>query len=148
PCRKLDIELETGFFIGVGNELGQPVEAATADGNIFGMVLLNDWSARDIQQWEYQPLGPFNSKGFATTISPWVVTMDALAPFRVEQPVQEPKPLRYLRGASSAGVDLNLEVRLAPQGCTEATTIARTNFKHMYWTMAQQLAHHTSSGCN
>jgi fumarylacetoacetase len=148
PCRKLDIELETGFFVGVGNALGSPISAADADGNIFGMVLLNDWSARDIQQWEYQPLGPFNSKGFATTISPWVVTMDALAPFRVEQPQQMPKPLAYLRGAANAGVDLHLEVLLKPKSATSPTTIARTNFKHMYWSMAQQLVHHTSSGCN
>jgi fumarylacetoacetase len=148
PSRKLDIELETGFFVGVGNALGAPVHAKDADGNIFGMVLLNDWSARDIQQWEYQPLGPFNSKGFATTISPWVVTMDALSPFRVEQPVQEPEPLGYLRGASHAGVDLELEVLLKPKSADSAKTIARTNFKYMYWTMAQQLAHHTSGGCN
>src|ERR1700730_17918590 len=148
PCRKLDIELETGFFVGIGSSLGSPIPATTADKHIFGMVLLNDWSARDIQQWEYQPLGPFNSKGFATTISPWVVTMDALAPFRVEQPVQIPKPLSYLRGATNAGVDLNLEVQLKPKFAASPTTIARTNFKHMYWSMAQQLAHHTSSGCN
>jgi fumarylacetoacetase len=148
PSRKLDIELETGFFVGVGNALGSPVHAKDADNNIFGMVLLNDWSARDIQQWEYQPLGPFNSKGFATTISPWVVTMDALSPFRVEQPVQEPQPLGYLLGASRAGVDLELEVLLKPKSTDTAKTIARTNFKYMYWTMAQQLAHHTSGGCN
>jgi fumarylacetoacetase len=148
PSRKLDIELETGFFVGVGNALGSPVSAKDADGNIFGMVLLNDWSGRDIQQWEYQPLGPFNSKGFATTISPWVVTMDALEPFRVEQPAQEPEPLGYLRGASRAGVDLELEVRLKPKSADSAKTIARTNFKYMYWTMAQQLVHHTSGGCN
>ncbi|WP_321956334.1 fumarylacetoacetase [Paraburkholderia bannensis] len=148
PCQRLDIELETGFFIGVGSTLGSTISAKTADEHIFGMVLLNDWSARDIQQWEYQPLGPFNSKGFATTISPWVVTMDALTPFRVEQPVQEPQPLAYLCGAERAGVDLNLEVRLKPQAAESATTIARTNFKHMYWSMAQQLAHHTSGGCN
>jgi fumarylacetoacetase len=148
PCLRLDIELETGFFIGVGSTLGSTIAAKAADEHIFGMVLLNDWSARDIQQWEYQPLGPFNSKGFATTISPWVVTMDALTPFRVEQPAQEPQPLAYLRGTERAGVDLNLEVRLKPQDSESATTIARTNFKHMYWSMAQQLAHHTSGGCN
>jgi fumarylacetoacetase len=147
-CCKLDIELETGFFIGVGNALGEPIACAQADDHIFGMVLLNDWSARDIQQWEYQPLGPFNAKGFATTISPWVVTLDALAPFRVEPPAQHPEPLPYLRGADRDGVDLNLEVSLRPHGAARATTIARTNFRHMYWTMAQQLAHHTVSGCN
>ncbi|MGF6985260.1 fumarylacetoacetase [Paraburkholderia atlantica] len=148
PCRKLDIELETGFFVGIGNALGSPIDAKAADEHIFGMVLLNDWSARDIQQWEYQPLGPFNSKGFATTISPWVVTLDALSPFRVEQPTQDPQPLAYLRGAHRAGVDLELEVRLKPQHADVAKTIARTSFKHMYWSMAQQLAHHTSGGCN
>jgi len=146
--QKLDIELETGFFIGIGNELGSTVPAKTADEHIFGMVLLNDWSARDIQQWEYQPLGPFNSKGFATTISPWVVTMDALAPFRVEQPEQVPRPLGYLRGAARAGVNLELEVQIRSASATSPKTIARTNFKHMYWSMAQQLAHHTSGGCN
>jgi fumarylacetoacetase len=148
PCRKLDIELETGFFVGVGNALGEPIPCAEADDHIFGMVLLNDWSARDIQQWEYQPLGPFNAKGFATTISPWVVTLDALAPFRVEQPVQQPEPLPYLRGAANGGVELHLEASIRPHGVKEATTIARTNLRHMYWTMAQQLAHHTASGCN
>ncbi|REG59364.1 fumarylacetoacetate hydrolase [Paraburkholderia sp. BL6669N2] len=148
PCRKLDIELETGFFVGVGNTLGTTIPAADADGHIFGMVLLNDWSARDIQQWEYQPLGPFNSKGFATTISPWVVTMEALEPFRVEQPPQMPKPLSYLRGATRAGVDLHLEVQLKPKAAASPTTIARTNFKYMYWSMVQQLVHHTSAGCN
>jgi fumarylacetoacetase len=148
PSQRLDIELETGFFVGVGNTLGSPINAKTADDHIFGMVLLNDWSARDIQQWEYQPLGPFNSKGFATTISPWVVTMDALAPFRVDQPPQDPEPLAYLRGARCAGVDLELEVRFKPRGTDISKTIARTNFKHMYWSMAQQLAHHTSGGCN
>jgi fumarylacetoacetase len=112
------------------------------------MVLLNDWSARDIQQWEYVPLGPFNSKGFATTISPWIVTLDALEPFRVAQPAQDPQPLEYLRHAGEHAFDISLEVLLKPQGAKEATTISRTNFRHMYWTMAQQLAHHTVSGCN
>jgi len=147
-CRKLDIELETGFIIGRGNALGEPVPCGEAETHIFGMVLLNDWSARDIQQWEYVPLGPFNSKGFATTISPWIVTLDALEPFRVEQPQQTPTPLAYLRHDGPHGFDIALEVRLRPEGAAHATTIARTNFRHMYWTMAQQLAHHTVSGCN
>lgn len=147
-CRKLDIELETGFIVGRGNALGEPIACEDAEAHIFGMVLLNDWSARDIQQWEYVPLGPFNSKGFATTISPWVVTLDALEPFRVAQPVQEPQPLEYLRHAGNHGFDIALEVLLRPEGASEATTIARTNFRHMYWTMAQQLAHHTVAGCN
>jgi fumarylacetoacetase len=147
-CRKLDIELETGFIVGCGNALGEPIPCDEAEDHIFGMVLLNDWSARDIQQWEYVPLGPFNAKTFATTISPWIVTLDALEPFRVAQPEQSPEPLPYLRHAGAHAFDVSLEVRLRPSGAHDATTIARTNFKHMYWTMAQQLAHHTVSGCN
>lgn len=112
------------------------------------MVLLNDWSARDIQVWEYVPLGPFNAKTFATTISPWVVTMDALEPFRTAQPKQSPEPLPYLRHTGQHAFDIRQEVNLLPQGSAHATTIARTNFKYMYWSMAQQLAHHTVSGCN
>jgi fumarylacetoacetase len=148
PSRKLDIELETAFIVGEGNALGEPIVVGDAERHIFGMVLMNDWSARDIQQWEYVPLGPFNSKGFATSISPWVVTMDALEPFRVEGPAQDPEPLPYLRQDGKASIDLHLEVSLQPEGTAEATTICRTNFKHMYWSMAQQLAHHTVSGCN
>ena len=148
PSRKLDIELETAFIVGEGNALGEPIPVAEAERHIFGMVLMNDWSARDIQQWEYVPLGPFNSKGFATSISPWVVTMDALEPFRVEGPAQDPEPLPYLRQDGKASVDLHLEVTLRPEDTAEATTICRTNFRHMYWSMAQQLAHHTGSGCN
>ena len=147
-CRKLDIELETGFVIGAGNALGEPIACADAEAHIFGMVLLNDWSARDIQQWEYVPLGPFNAKTFATTISPWIVTLDALEPFRVAQPAQEPQPLAYLRHDGEHAFDIHLEVTLRPQQAKQASTIARTNFRHMYWTMAQQLAHHTVSGCN
>lgn len=147
-CRKLDIELETGFVIGRGNALGEPIACENAEDHIFGMVLLNDWSARDIQQWEYVPLGPFNAKTFATTISPWIVTLDALEPFRVAQPMQEPQPLEYLRHAGNHAFDIALEVLLRPEGASEATTISRTNFRHMYWSMAQQLAHHTVAGCN
>jgi fumarylacetoacetase len=147
-CRKLDIELETGFIVGRGNALGEPIACGEAEDHIFGMVLLNDWSARDIQQWEYVPLGPFNAKSFATTISPWIVTLDALEPFRVAQPEQTPQPLPYLQHAGAHAFDIALEVRLRPEREDAATTIARTNFKHMYWTMAQQLAHHTVSGCN
>ncbi|VCU70402.1 Fumarylacetoacetate (FAA) hydrolase family protein [Pigmentiphaga humi] len=148
PCLKLDFELETGFFVGVPNGMAEPVACGEAESHIFGMVLLNDWSARDIQAWEYVPLGPFNAKGFATTISPWVVTMDALEPFRTAQPAQDPLPLPYLRHDGAHAFDIHLEVALRPQGAPQAATIARTNFKHMYWTMAQQLAHHTVSGCN
>jgi len=147
-CRKLDIELETGFIVGRGNALGEPIACADAEDHLFGMVLLNDWSARDLQQWEYVPLGPFNAKTFATTISPWIVTLDALAPFRVAQPKQEPQPLDYLRDDGDHAFDIALEVRLRPEGASEPTTIARTNFRHMYWSMAQQLAHHTVAGCN
>jgi len=147
-CRKLDIELETGFIVGRGNALGEPIACEDAQAHIFGMVLLNDWSARDFQQWEYVPLGPFNAKTFATTISPWIVTLDALEPFRVAQPVQEPEPLAYLRHQGAHAFDIELEVRLRAHTARTATTIARTNFRHMYWTMAQQLAHHTVSGCN
>lgn len=150
PCKKLDIELETGFIIGRGNALGEPVRCEDAEQHIFGMVLLNDWSARDIQTWEYVPLGPFNSKTFATTISPWVVTMEALAPFRVATPAQEPQPLPYLQNKTGEkqGVDIHLEVQLKPEKSNQASTICRTNFKYMYWSMAQQLTHHTVSGCN
>jgi fumarylacetoacetase len=150
PCKKLDIELETGFIIGRGNALGEMVSCASAEQHIFGMVLLNDWSARDIQTWEYVPLGPFNSKTFASTISPWVVTMEALAPFRVAGPEQDPQPLPYLQQGREvkAGVDIHLEVQLRPEHSRQASTICRTNFKHLYWSMAQQLTHHTSGGCN
>ena len=150
PCKKLDIELETGFIIGSGNALGEPIACEAAEQHIFGMVLLNDWSARDIQTWEYVPLGPYNSKTFATTISPWVVTMEALQPFRVSTPVQVPEPLAYLQHKPGIhhGVDIHLEVVLTPEQSGLPSTICRTNFKTMYWSMAQQLAHHTSSGCN
>ncbi|VXB09655.1 Fumarylacetoacetase [Burkholderia sp. 8Y] len=147
-CRKLDIELEMGFIIGAPSELGDAIACEDAEAHIFGMVMLNDWSARDIQQWEYVPLGPFNAKGFATTISPWIVTLDALEPFRVQQPEQAPQPLEYLRHAGEHAFDIALEVDLRAAGDELAQTISRTNFRHMYWTMAQQLAHHTSGGCN
>lgn len=148
PCRKLDFELEMGFIVGKETALGEPVSTAAAPEHMFGMVLLNDWSARDIQQWEYVPLGPFNSKGFGTSISPWVVTMEALEPFRRDNPEQSPEPLAYLRQQDKNAYDIALEVALQPQGAAAPSTICRTNFKAMYWTMAQQLAHHTVSGCN
>lgn len=147
-CRKLDIELETGFIVGVGNTLGEPIACEDAEQHIFGKVLLNDWSARDIQTWEYVPLGPFNSKGFATTISPWIVTLDALEPFRCAQPEQQPEPLSYLRHEGQHSFDITLEVDMRAQDDAVRTVISRTSFKRMYWTMAQQLAHHTVSGCN
>ncbi len=148
PSKLLDFELETGFFIGPGNALGQPISVKDAPDHMFGLVLVNDWSARDIQAWEYQPLGPFLAKNFATSISPWVVTMDALAPFRVTAPVQEPTPLPYLQSDCEEAYDVHLEVTLQTPTLASAFTISRSNLKYMYWTVCQQLAHHTITGCN
>ena len=145
-CRKLDFELETGFIVGKATALGEPIAIEEAENHIFGMVLLNDWSARDIQQWEYVPLGPFNSKTFGTSISPWVVTLEALEPFRCASPVQEPQPLPYLRENTANNYDIHLQVAIAADG--SETVISNTNFKHMYWSMMQQLTHHTIAGCN
>jgi fumarylacetoacetase len=146
--RSLDFELEMGFFIGAGNDLGEPISIENAREHIFGMALLNDWSARDIQAWEYQPLGPFLAKNFATSISPWVVTMDALEPFRVDAPKQDPAPLSYLKTDSANALDLNLEVTLQSAGMDAPQTISRSNMKYLYWSMEQMLAHHTVTGCN
>ncbi len=149
PSRLLDFELEMGFFIGPGTNLGEPVPIHRAHEYIFGMVIVNDWSARDIQKWEYVPLGPFLGKSFATTISPWVVTMDALEPFRTQGPAQDPEPLEYLRHPDArAAYDIQLQVALLPTGSNAPHTICRSNFKYLYWSMAQQLAHHTVNGCN
>lgn len=148
PCAKLDFELETAFIVGGDTALGEAVSVSDAESLMFGMVLVNDWSARDIQQWEYVPLGPFNAKTFATSISPWVVTMEALAPFRVPGPLQVPEPLPYLRQSGARSVDIELAVDLQPDTAAQSTTICRTNYRAMYWSMAQQLAHHTVSGCN
>ena len=145
-CRKLDFELETGFIVGKATALGEPIAIEEAENHIFGMVLLNDWSARDIQQWEYVPLGPFNSKTFGTSISPWVVTLEALEPFRCASPVQEPHPLPYLRENTANNYDIKLQVAIAAAG--SETVISNTNFKYMYWSMMQQLTHHTIAGCN
>jgi fumarylacetoacetase len=145
-CRKLDFELETGFIVGKATALGEPIAIEEAENHIFGMVLLNDWSARDIQQWEYVPLGPFNAKTFGTSISPWVVTLEALEPFRCASPVQEPQPLPYLRENTANNYDIHLQVAIAANG--SETVISNTNFKHMYWSMMQQLTHHTIAGCN
>ena len=150
PTRMLDFELELGFVTGPGNALGQPIKPAEAREHIFGLVLVNDWSARDIQAWEYQPLGPFLGKSFATSVSPWVVTLDALEPYRVAGPQQDPAPLNYLRSSENWNYDIDLVVYLQTASMREtgagAQTIARTNFKYMYWNMAQQLAHATSNG--
>ncbi|MFQ5445415.1 MAG: fumarylacetoacetase [Saprospiraceae bacterium] len=147
PSRLLDFELEMAFVVGVPNEMGQPVKTAQAEDHIFGLMLFNDWSARDIQKWEYVPLGPFLGKNFASTVSPWVVTLEALEPFRMDGPVQNPEPLSYLEYEGKKRFDINLEVQIQPEG-GEPFTVCRSNFKNMYWNMAQQLAHHTVGGCN
>lgn len=148
PSKSLDFELEMGFFIGPGNPLGQPIPIGKADEHIFGMVLVNDWSARDIQKWEYVPLGPFLAKNFGTSISPWVVPMAALEPFRTTGPAQEPTPLPYLRSPANAAIDIHLEVHLQGDKMPAPQRICTSNFKHMYWNIYQQLAHHTVNGCN
>ncbi len=150
PSRLLDIELEIGFVTGPGNRMGRPIPIEAARDHIFGLVLVNDWSARDIQAWEYQPLGPFLGKSFATSISPWVVTLDALEPYRVEGPKQEPRPLPYLRTVEPWNYDVTLLVELQTQKMRENGTppevVSRSNFRYMYWNMAQQLAHASVNG--
>lgn len=147
PTAALDFELEVGFVTGPGNPLGESIPASAAADHIFGLVLVNDWSARDIQRWEYVPLGPFLGKSFATTVSPWVVPLTALAPYLTEGPPQEPSPPRYLRAPGRWAVDIDLEVGLTPPSGVEAV-ITRVGFASMYWNMAQQLAHVTSNGTN
>lgn len=147
PSMRMDFELELAFVIGRATQLGQTVPVTEAEDYIFGMILFNDWSARDIQQWEYVPLGPFLGKSFASTISPWVVPIEALEPFRVQGPVQDPTPLPYLNSSKPHNFDIALEVWIQPENGT-ATRVCQSNFKYMYWNMAQQLAHHTSNGCN
>lgn len=147
PTRLLDMELEMGFVIGKETQLGESVSTAKAEDYIFGMVLFNDWSARDIQKWEYVPLGPFLAKNFASSMSPWIVTLEALEPFRVAGPEQQPAVLPYLQYNGEKNYDISLSVDLrTPGGTTQ--TICRSNFKYMYWNMCQQLAHHTVNGCN
>jgi fumarylacetoacetase len=146
--RALDFELETAFFIGPPNELGRPVPIAEATDHIFGLVLMNDWSARDIQTWEYQPLGPFLAKNFCTSISPWIVTLDALEPFRKPLPPQDPEPMEYLRLSNDFSFDIRLQVELQTEKMTAPQVISRTNFQNLYWSISQQLAHHTVGGCN
>ncbi len=147
PCKLLDFELETAFITCGENELGESITTGNAENYIFGMVLLNDWSARDIQKWEYVPLGPFLAKNFASSISPWIVTMDALEPFRIPGPKQNPDVLPYLKYEGNKHFDINLEVMIQPDGSKEKV-MTNSNFKYMYWNMAQQLAHHTVNGCN
>jgi fumarylacetoacetase len=147
PCKRLDFELEMGVVIGQPSAMGEMLTEPQAEEMIFGFVLLNDWSARDIQQWEYVPLGPFQAKAFATSISPWVVTREALEPFRVHGPAQDPAPLPYLKQALANNYDLQLDVGLRTAQMNETARICRTNFKYMYWSSVQQLIHHASSGC-
>jgi fumarylacetoacetase len=147
PCKRLDFELEMGVVVGQPSPMGEMLTESQAEQMIFGFVILNDWSARDIQQWEYVPLGPFQAKAFATSISPWVVTREALEPFRRQGPVQDPQPLPYLRQTQPNNFDLELDVSLRTNGMNEAQSICRTNFKYMYWSSVQQLLHHASSGC-
>jgi fumarylacetoacetase len=147
PSRLLDFELEMAFVIGRETQLGEQVPVEKAEDYIFGMVLFNDWSARDIQKWEYVPLGPFLGKSFASSISPWIVTMDALNPFRMENYPQDEPVLPYLESKEPHRFDLNLEVAIQPDG-GEENVVTRTNFKYMYWNICQQLAHHTVNGCN
>jgi fumarylacetoacetase len=148
PSREMDFELEVGFFVSHGNRMGEPIGVEDAYEHIFGMVLVNDWSARDIQRWEYQPLGPFLSKNLATSISPWIVTMEALEPFRCASPQQEPQPLPYLQTKGDYSYDIQLEVSLQSAAMSEPQIISRSNYRYLYWNMAQQLAHHTVTGCN
>jgi len=147
PSRLLDFELEMAFIVGKSNALGESVPVDKAEDHLFGMTIFNDWSARDIQKWEYVPLGPFLAKNFASSMSPWVVTMDALQPFRTEAPVQDVEVLPYLREKNRGTYDIKLEVDIQAAELP-AVTVCRSNFKYLYWTMAQQLAHHTVGGCN
>jgi fumarylacetoacetase len=146
-CKRLDFELEMAAVVGQASPIGEMLTESQAEEMIFGFTLLNDWSARDIQQWEYVPLGPFQGKAFATSISPWIVTREALEPFRVQGPVQDPVPLPYLQQARPNNYDLQLDIALRAAPMNEAMRICRTNFKYMYWSSVQQLVHHASSGC-
>jgi len=147
PCKQLDFELEMAFIINKNTEMGESISTKEAEDAIFGMVVFNDWSARDIQSWEYVPLGPFLAKNFGSSISPWVVTLEALEPFRTASPVQDPEVLDYLKFEGDQNYDINLEVYIQPEN-GEQNLISESNYKHMYWNMTQQLAHHTVNGCN
>lgn len=148
PSKRLDYEFEMGIYVGVGNKLGEPIPISEADDRIFGMVILNDWSARDIQGWEYRPLGPFVGKNFASSISPWVVPMQALKPFEIELPPQDPEVLEYLKETKRKSYDITLEVYLLTEKMDIPVKLAKSNFKNLYWTMSQMLAHHSVTGCN
>ena len=147
PTRLLDFELEMAFVTFDGKPMGEQISTAEAEDHIFGILLFNDWSARDIQKWEYVPLGPFLAKNFASSVSPWIVTLDALEPFRTEGPVQNPEVLPYLKYQGNKNIDINLEVAIETEGGQEKT-VCQSNYKHLYWNMNQQLAHHTVNGCN
>lgn len=147
PSKRVDFELEMGFIIGKNTSLGDTVTIPEAEDYIFGKVILNDWSARDVQKWEYVPLGPFLAKSFASHISPWIVTIEALEPFRIAGPDQDPKVLPYLNYSGDKNYDIKLEVSIQPENADE-TVVSKSNFKYMYWNMAQQLTHHTMNGCN
>lgn len=147
PCKQLDFELEMAFIVNRNTEMGESISTAEAEESIFGMVIFNDWSARDIQSWEYVPLGPFLAKNFGSSISPWVVTLEALEPFRTDSPKQEPEVLDYLKFEGNKNFDINLEVYIQPENGRE-NLICKSNYKFMYWNMNQQLAHHTVNGCN
>lgn len=148
PTERLDFELEMGFIVGKSTQLGETISTANAEEHIFGMVLFNDWSARDVQKWEYVPLGPFMAKNFASSMSPWVVTMEALQPFKVAGPKQAPEVLPYLAYEGDRNFDISLSVEITASGENVPTVVSRSNFKYMYWNMVQQLAHHTMNGCN
>lgn len=147
-CNLLDFELEMGFLTGPGNQVGDPIPVSEAGDHIFGMMLVNDWSARDIQKWEYQPLGPFLAKNWATSVSPWIVTLDALEPFRTQGPDREPEPLPYLQSKGKWTFDINLDVFVQGKEMEEPHKVCTSNAKNLYWNIAQQLAHHTITGCN
>src|SRR5690606_17380083 len=147
PSKRVDFELEMAFITTDANIMGEPIPVNETEDHIFGMVLFNDWSARDIQKWEYVPLGPFLAKNFASSMSPWIVTLDALEPFRTAGPEQnDPKPLEYLQQTGEHDFDIKLQVGLDPEN-GEETIICNSNFRYMYWSMSQQLAHHTVNGC-
>lgn len=147
PSQRMDFELEMAFISHQGKPIGDSISISEAEDYIFGMVVFNDWSARDLQKWEYVPLGPFLAKNFASSVSPWIVTLDALEPYRVEGPTQDPQPLPYLQFEGKKNFDINLEVYIKPEN-SQASKVCQSNFKFLYWNMAQQLAHHTINGCN
>ncbi|MCE7736774.1 MAG: fumarylacetoacetase [Candidatus Heimdallarchaeota archaeon] len=148
PSKRLDYEFEMGIYIGVGNDLGEPIPIANTMDHIFGLVILNDWSARDIQGWEYRPLGPFNAKNFASSVSPWVVPIDALTDFQIELPTQDPEVLDYLKEDKRISFNITLDIELQTEKMDKPVLLGKSNFKNIYWTMNQMVAHHSITGCN